>query len=139
MKDTDKLILKAFLVALYQQTSPLPQEIQNKLNTIANSIDTQIDELDIIAEEYLPIGNYYQEAYSWFFSDTAERNKSSKFLPEKPDNDDIDNISIPVSRPLEEMKRGLESIDGELELEQKAIKIMSVKDSVQATKEEFQQ
>ncbi|MFB2968093.1 hypothetical protein ACE1CD_03915 [Aerosakkonema sp. BLCC-F183] len=61
MKPSAKLTLKAFLVALYQQNSPLSESQTTKLHQIAAAISDNIAQLDTLAKSDSIFNEYYQK------------------------------------------------------------------------------
>jgi hypothetical protein len=75
------ITVDAFLVALAQLDSPLPDNVQAQLNEMSDTPDADI--LDAIAEEYPPLNELYQAAREVFQDYDSER--ISGPLPAKPD------------------------------------------------------
>ena len=80
MKDAETLILKAFLVSLYQQQSPLPQDVLVQLKDIAQSLETRILELHDLAINTPTLADAYQNARLQLASTAAKRGMGIKNL-----------------------------------------------------------
>lgn len=61
MKPSAKITLKAFLVALYQQNSPLSEAQTTNLHQIAAAISDNIAQLDTLAKSDSTFNEYYQK------------------------------------------------------------------------------
>ncbi|NEO30712.1 MAG: hypothetical protein F6K36_09820 [Symploca sp. SIO3C6] len=138
MKDTEALILKAFLAALYQQRSPLSDNIKEQLSKIAQSLESQILDLHYLAINTTTLATPYKNARLLFTSTAAERGMGKKFLP-ADDTDDYDsqetpNITRDVGNDIEEMERFMAAIDDKYE---QASEIISASDPVQAAQQKF--
>ncbi|NEO99601.1 MAG: hypothetical protein F6K58_13165 [Symploca sp. SIO2E9] len=138
MKDSQALILKAFLAALYQQRSPLSDNIKEQLSKIAQSLESHILDLHDLAINTSTLATPYKNARLWFTSSASERGMGKKFLP-ADDTDDDDsqetpNITTDVSNEIEETARVMAAIDAKYE---QASKVLSASDPVQAAKQEF--
>ncbi|NET04810.1 MAG: hypothetical protein F6K16_08730 [Symploca sp. SIO2B6] len=138
MKDSEALILKAFLAALYQQRSPLSDNIKEQLSKIAQSLESRISDLDHLAINTPTLATPYENAHQWFTSTAAERGMGKRFLP-ADDTDDDDsqetpNITRDVGNDIEEMERVMAAIDDKYE---QASEILSASDPVQAAQQEF--
>lgn len=59
MKPSAKITLKAFLVALYQQNSPLPEAQTTELHQIGEAISDNIAQLDTLAKSDSTFNEYY--------------------------------------------------------------------------------
>jgi hypothetical protein len=110
MKDTDKIILKAFLAALSQQQSPLSDEVKSQLADIAQSLDNRVRELDAIANNNLSLKPFYLAAYDNLVGEGSERAKGLDSIPAKPSESDtgreISNITRKVN--VEDLEKVLE-------------------------------
>ncbi|HLO89402.1 MAG TPA: hypothetical protein VK203_30945 [Nostocaceae cyanobacterium] len=77
------------MIALRKLDQPLPPDIQSQLNEVGKSLQADpnnIGNLDIIAEKYPPLDEYYQEALAEIESYTIYRNKGGEPdpLPTEP-------------------------------------------------------
>jgi hypothetical protein len=91
MKDTQNEIFKAFIVALVQQTEPLPAAVQSEFNKIGETLTT----IDIarLAELHPPLLAAYEEADIWLANHSNERNKGLDVLPNaESENNNTTNI-----------------------------------------------
>jgi hypothetical protein len=73
MNSTDRINLKAFLIALAQHSSPLPDELQTELKIIGQDIEKHLGRLNYLGNTYLTTA--YQDAGDLLYSSAAERNK----------------------------------------------------------------
>ncbi|WP_017720101.1 hypothetical protein [Kamptonema formosum] len=73
MNSSQRITLKAFLIALAQQTSPLPEELQAQLKAISEDISSNLGTLDNLGEAYL--GETYLKYADILHTPAAERNK----------------------------------------------------------------
>ncbi|MCT7966128.1 hypothetical protein NG799_07260 [Laspinema sp. D1] len=80
MKDSDALIFQAFLAALTQLDSALPDAVQSQLNQIAAFLDS--DRLEEIAEEYPPLKSIYEDAHGWLFKHGNQQRKGLDTIPD---------------------------------------------------------
>lgn len=138
MKDAEILILKAFLAALYQQQSPLSDNIKKQLAIIAQSLESRISDLDDLAINTPTLATPYENAHQDFTSIAAEQSMGKKHLP-ADDTDDDDsqetpNITRDISNEIEERQRIIAAIDAKYE---QAPQILSASDPVEAAKQEF--
>ena len=138
MKDLEKLILKAFLTALSQQRSPLPDTVQVKLGEIAQSLDTKVIELKNLATNTPRLTNYYENTYLWLTSTAAERVAGLKFLPadnhEDDDSGEIYNTTRDTRDSIEEMKQIVAEIEDKFE---QAPQVLAAPNPVQAARNLF--
>ena len=115
MKDTDTLILKAFIVSLYQLQSPLPQEFMVQLKDIAQSLEAKIPELDELAMNTPILADYYDNAYSQLIDSAAERGMGIKHLKYWSDSDpqnsgsstEGDNVTPDAQEAIEILKQAI--------------------------------
>jgi hypothetical protein len=140
MKDADTLILKAFMASLYQQQSPLPQDILVQLNDIAQSLEARILELHDLAKSTPVLASFYQNARSQFVFSAAERGMGTKNLP-ADDTEDDDfreqmNITPDASSSIEEMEKIIDKIDAQYS-EESCKKILLSPNPVTAVKNIF--
>ncbi|HEY9603677.1 MAG TPA: hypothetical protein V6C85_18820 [Allocoleopsis sp.] len=117
MKDADTLILKAFLAALCQQPSPLPEEVTIQLRDIAQSWETRILDLHDLAISTPVLAEPYQQSRRWLSSTAAERGMGLKFLPDdepKPDNQEIGNISRDIGSAIKQTNLFFATLEADL-------------------------
>jgi hypothetical protein len=100
MKDTEADIVKAFLAALTQQEKPLPAAVQNELNSLTETFNT--DQIDSIAMKHQPLKTFYEAAYKLLVEQSKTRNKGKDFVPDsssekdRTSNIEIDNASSDI-------------------------------------------
>lgn len=136
MKDSEQLILHAFLSALTQQDDPLPTSVQDELRAIAQEIDRRVVELDKLAKES-SLAVSYQEAYSVLCQDASLRSKG--VLPTGNDEGETaqerDNVMQGDVQPkLDEVYKLLQVIQQNLN---QSRRILSAEDPVQQAKQTF--
>lgn len=73
MNASQRITLKAFLIALAQQKSPLPADLQTRLKEIAGDISANLGTLDNLGETYL--GELYREISDFLHEPAAHRGK----------------------------------------------------------------
>lgn len=99
MNDTQDEIFKAFIVALLQQTEPLPAAVQSECNKIGETF-TIID-IDRLAKSHPPLLAAYNEADGWLVNHSNERNKgplpNAEFEINNTTNTEIDNSASDIS------------------------------------------
>lgn len=97
---TDIKDLLAFIGALSQQESPLPdgiqQEIEQAISNLENNPKTAIDNLRKIASDFEPLGKLYQEAQQGLTSEFAkkQRTKVITITLENRQNSDFGNAEV---------------------------------------------
>ena len=141
MNDTQDEIFQAFIVALLQQTEPLPAAVQSEFNKIGETF-TIID-IDRLAKSHPPLLAAYNEADGWLvnhsnkciqgFLPNAESEINSTTSTETPnnvrDNSDLTKLNLPELLDKMDSKiepRGWKKLLG---------KILKAKDSVQASRD----
>lgn len=138
MRDADTLILKAFLAALYQQHSPLSEEVTIQLQEITQSLETRILDLHDLAINSPALAEPYRDARRWLTSTAAERGMGLKFLPtdavDDDDNRETPNISRNVQSAIEQTKQVFAAIEAKLP---QASQVLSAPNPVQAAKQTF--
>lgn len=139
MKDTQNEIFKAFIVALLQQTEPLPVTVQSECNKIDETL-TIID-IERLAELHPPLLVAYEKAYGWLVTHSSQRSKGP--LPNAESeinnttNTEIDNTSSAIS-DLPDLPELLDKMDSKIEPPggKKLLgKILKAKDSVKASRD----
>ncbi|HLP91764.1 MAG TPA: hypothetical protein VK184_24650 [Nostocaceae cyanobacterium] len=84
MGSNDLIHLTAFLIALKKLDQPLPENIQTQLNLIGKSLQTDPNNsgnLDIIAESYPILDDYYQQALAEIENYQSVRTKGGEPEP----------------------------------------------------------
>jgi hypothetical protein len=100
MKETDEIILKAFLIALEQLDEPLPEAVQTELKEIAENIDLNLGKLDAISENNPKLNELYQEVRKAIQNEYATRSKSSAIAIEK----NVENLALSQNLAYENQK-----------------------------------
>jgi len=138
MKNTDKLILKAFLVALSQQRSPLPDTVQAKLGEITQSLETKVQELDNLATNTPSLNNFYINAHILLTHPETTRGVGLKFLPaenhEDNDSKETSNTTIDTRDAIEAMKQVVAEIEKKFE---QAPQVLAAPDPVKSARNLF--
>ena len=141
MKDTQNDIFKAFIVALLQQTEPLPVTVQSECNKIDETL-TIID-IERLAELHPPLLVAYEKAYGWLVTHSGQRNKGLDVLPDaefennNTTNIETDNSASDIS-DLTNLPEILKKIEEKIEPRGFGgflSKILQAKDSVQASRD----
>jgi hypothetical protein len=143
MKDTQNEILAAFFLALYQQTEPLPANVQLEFNKTDENF--KISDIIRLKELYPPLLAAYQKNYSSLKNHSSQRSKgfppnaeseiNNTTSTETPNTarDNSDLTKLNSQELLEKMgskiePRGLKKLLGE---------ILKAKDSVQASRDKI--
>lgn len=141
MKDTQNEIFKAFIVALVQQTEPLPATVQSEFNKIGETL-TIID-IERLAELHPPLLAAYEEADIWLANHSNERNKGLDCVPDaefennNTTNIETDNSASDIS-DLTNLPKILDQIEAKVQSRgfgEFLRKILQAKDSVQASRD----
>ncbi len=91
MKDTQNEIFKAFIIALVQQTEPLPAAVQSECNKIGETF-TIID-IDRLTKLHPPLLVAYAKADTWLANDSSQRSKGLDVVPDAEfENNNTTNI-----------------------------------------------
>lgn len=112
MKPTQVSEVKAFLFALYQLDSPLPESVQSEINQININISTDINKLDSIARSYSPLAKLYKPVLDFFDSRAETRNKGVDDIPEykpEPFNTETENVSRAIEPKLVEFDQKVDN------------------------------
>ena len=141
MKDTQNEIFKAFIVALVQQTEPLPAAVQSECNKIGKTLTT-ID-IDRLTKLHPPLLVAYEEADIWLANHSNERNKGLDVLPDAEfENNNTTNIETDNSASDISDLTNLPEIIKKIEekIEPRGFggflrKILQARDSVQASRD----
>lgn len=141
MKDAEADILKAFIAALTQQKEPLPAAVQNELNSLGKTFNT--DKIESIAEKHAPLLSSYEAAHKWLVEHSSTRNKGKDFLPssssekDNTSNTEIDNASSDI-QDLKSLPEILAKIEERLDhknLVTLGSEIFNTSDPVQSAKD----
>lgn len=101
MKDSDAIIVKAFLAALAQLSQPLPAHLQQQLQTLSET--ERFTQLSLLARGYEPLKEAYKQANTHFTQKGNQQRKGLEILPDSVleessrDNSEIDNSSSDTS------------------------------------------
>ena len=139
MKDSESLILYSFLFALSQQRHPLPATVMNKMQDIAQSLETRVIELYDLAIATPQLTASYKNAYRWLTATAAERGMGLAFMPapdDETDDKEQSNLSADVGSYVQEMQTVLAAIEQRLDT-QKAVQILSAPNPPNAAQREF--
>ncbi|MFN6569779.1 hypothetical protein [Dendronalium sp. ChiSLP03b] len=104
MKPIEASELKAFIFALYQLDSPLPETVQAQINKI--NIPADISKLYDIAKSYSPLATSYENV--WQSLDAISKQRSKGPLPAKIDrvaeqqSTEINNILVAIDEQLDD-------------------------------------
>ncbi|MEG4409026.1 hypothetical protein [Microcoleus sp. MON2_D5] len=141
MNDTQDEIFKAFIVALLQQTEPLPAAVQSECNKIGENF-TIID-IERLAKSHPPLLVAYNEADGWLVNHSSQRSKGLDFVPnaEFENNNttttETDNTSSDIS-DLTNLPEILKKIEAKVQprgFREFLRKLLQAKDSVQASRD----
>ncbi|MEP6488749.1 hypothetical protein NDI43_22725 [Microcoleus vaginatus GB2-A3] len=132
MKDTKNEILEAFFLALYQQTEPLPANIQLEFNKIDENF--KISDLLRLKELYPPLLAAYTKNYSSLKNHSSQRSKGLSRKPNyQPENNNNINTEIHNSAgDISDLPDVLKIID---QIDKR--EIFQAVDSVQAMKDKI--
>lgn len=104
MNPTDTITLTAFLAALTQLDSPLPDEIQTQLKNFAEDTTPNFGKLNAIAKKYPELNEHYQNAREILQLPISERSKGPlpnvNHLKER-EITEIANIAVEVAKSPE--------------------------------------
>ena len=135
MNDTKNEILEAFFLALYQQTEPLPANVQLEFNKTDENF--KISDILRLKELHPPLLAAYTKNYSFLRNHSSQR---SKGLERKPNpkaeknnnsNSEIDNSAGSIG-DLPDVLKIIDQID-----QSDKIKILQAVNSVQAIKDKI--
>ncbi len=141
MKDTQDEIFKAFIVALLQQTEPLPAAVQSECNKIGETL-TIID-IERLAELHPPLLAAYEEADGWLVNHSNECLAGLDCVPDaefennNTTNIETDNSASDIS-DLTNLPEILKKIEAKIEPRGFGgflRKILQARDSVQASRD----
>ena len=141
MKDTQDEIFKAFIVALIQQTEPLPAAVQSEFNKIGETFTT-ID-IDRLTKLHPPLLAAYAEADIWLMNHSNECLAGLDCVPDaefeinNTTNIETDNSASDIS-DLTNLPKILTQIEAKVQSRGfKAFlgKILQAGDSVQASRD----
>ena len=123
MNDTQDEIFQAFIVAIVQQTEPLPAAVQSEFNQTDDNYT--VTDILRLTKLHPPLLAAYQTNRVWLRNHSSQRNKmplpNSKFENNNANNTETDNIASEISN-LTDLPKILK-------------KILQAKDSVQASRD----
>ena len=115
MKDTEAIIVQAFMAALCQQREPLSRDIQVQLAQIAQSLEIRVSDLVTLAKNTPALAKLYFNAYDLLTQEAAERGKGRDFLPGDRTREqrgrETENITPDVRNNIKNMDKLLEAIE----------------------------
>jgi hypothetical protein len=141
MNDTQDEIFKAFIVALLQQTEPLPAAVQSECNKIGETF-TIID-IERLSELHPPLLAAYEEADTWLVNHSNECLAgldvlpNAKFENNHTTNTEAGNIANDIS-DLTNLPEIIKKIEEKIEPRGFGgflRKILQARDSVQASRD----
>lgn len=104
MEELQLCYLQAFIVALAQQTSPLPEDIQNQLKQL--TVNFEISKLIKLIEGYSPLYNKYKTVRNYLVNRAGERGKG--ILPDEESElkavNPTDRSNVAGTIPAEDQK-----------------------------------
>lgn len=77
MKQADEITIKAFLIALEQIETPLPEAKQTQLLEIAEDIDNHLEKLEAIAQSQLELSEIYQNIRKFLQNQSVQHNSGA--------------------------------------------------------------
>ncbi|MBD2504227.1 hypothetical protein [Anabaena azotica] len=101
MQPIEASVLKAFIFAIYQLDTPLPDTIQEQIREI--NLPQDISKLKSIANSYPPLAASYKQVRERINTMSKYRSKGKKNLPEyepEPENTEIENVSREIEDEL---------------------------------------
>lgn len=139
MNDTQDEIFQAFIVALFQQTEPLPADVQSEFNKTDETCT--INDILRLTKLHPPLLAAYQKNRVWLKNHSSQRSKGP--LPNAESeinnttNTEIDNTSSDISDlpDLREIIKKIEEKSQPRGFKAFLIKILHAGDSVQANQD----
>ncbi len=141
MKDTQDEIFKAFIVALLQQTEPLPAAVQSECNKIGETF--KIVDIERLAKLHPPLLAAYVKADTWLVNHSNECNLGLDVVPDaefennNTANTETDNSASDIS-DLTDLPIILNRIEAKVQprgFKAFLIKILQAGDSVQTSRD----
>ena len=139
MNDTQDEIFQAFIVALFQQTEPLPADVQSEFNKTDETCT--INDILRLTKLHPPLLAAYLKNRVWLKNHSSQRSKGPRPNAESEINNttntEIDNTSRDIS-DLPDLPELLDKMDSKIEPRgwKKLLgKILKAKDSVQASRD----
>ncbi len=139
MNDTQDEIFQAFIVAIFQQTEPLPADVQSEFNKIDETCTTT--DILRLTKLHPPLLAAYQNNRMWLKNHSSQRSKgplpNAEFENNNTTNTEIGNSVREIS-DLTDLPKILNQIEAKVQPRGfKAFlgKILQAKDSVQASRD----
>jgi hypothetical protein len=141
MNDTQDEIFQAFIVGLYQQTEPLPADVQSEFNKTAATCT--INDILRLTKLHPPLLAAYQKNRVWLKNHSSQRSKGLDFVPnaEFENNHttttETDNTSSDIS-DLTNLPEIIKKIEAKVQprgFGELLRKILQAKDSVKASRD----
>jgi len=139
MNDTQEEIFQAFIVALFQQTEPLPADVQSEFNKTDETCT--INDILRLTKLHPPLLEAYQKNRVWLKHHSSQRSKGPRPNAESEINNttntEIDNTSSDISDlpDLREIFKKSEEKTQQRGFKASLIKILHAEDSVQANRD----
>jgi hypothetical protein len=139
MNDTQDEIFQAFIVALFQQTEPLPADVQSEFNKTDETCT--INDILRLTKLHPPLLAAYQKNRVWLKNHSSQRNKGPLQNAESEINNttntEIDNTSSDISDlpDLPEIIKKIKEKTQPRGFKAFLIKILHAGDSVQASRD----
>ena len=141
MKDTQNDIFTAFIVAVLQQTEPLPAAVQLEFNKLDENCT--VNDILTLNKLHSPLLAAYENNRVWLKNHSNERSKGSDVLPdsefekENTTNPESDNAASDIS-DLTDLPKIINQIDTKVQprgLRKFIGQILQARDSVQASRD----
>ena len=141
MKDTQNDIFTAFIVAVLQQTEPLPAAVQLEFNKLDENCT--VNDIFTLNKLHPPLLAAYENNRVWLKNHSNERSKGSDVLPdsefekENTTNPESDNAASDIS-DLTDLPKIINQIDTKVQprgLRKFIGQILQARDSVQASRD----
>ena len=141
MNDTQDEIFQAFIVGLYQQTEPLPADVQSEFNKTDETCT--INDILRLTKLHPPLLATYQKNRVWLKNHSSQRSKGLDFVPnaEFENNHttttETDNTSSDIS-DLTNLPEIIKKIEAKVQprgFGELLRKILQAKDSVKASRD----
>lgn len=139
MNDTQDEIFQAFIVALLQQTEPLPADVQSEFNKTDETCT--VTDILRLTKLHPPLLAAYQKNRVWLKNHSSQRNKGLDCVPnaesENNHTNEIDNIFSDIS-DLPDLPEILDKIDAKVQprgLRKLLVKVLQAGDSVKASRD----
>ena len=101
MQPIEASVLKAFIFAIYQLDTPLPDTVQEQIREI--NLPQDISKLKSIADSYPPLAASYKQVRERINTMSKYRSKGGKDLPKyepEPENTEIENVAREIEDEL---------------------------------------